>query len=59
MNVDYDADLFPQGTVVRLMRAAWERNPRAVASLLLDHELDCRMTAEQKRRLCRIAGRGE
>ena len=57
--MDYDADLFPQGTVVRLMRAAWERNPRAVASLILDHELDVRLTAEQKRMLCRTAGREE
>jgi hypothetical protein len=39
------------------MRAAFERNPRAVASLILDHELDVRLTGEQKRMLCRTAGR--
>jgi len=55
--VDYDADLFPQGTVVRLMRAAWEKDRRATACLILDHELDCRLTGEQKRMLCRTAWR--
>ncbi len=55
--MDYDADLFPQGTVVRLMRAAWEKDRRATACLILDHELDCRLTGEQKRMLCRTAWR--
>ena len=52
-------DLFPQRAVVRMMRAAFEHNPRAVASLILDHELDVRLTAGQKRMLCRTAGREE
>ena len=57
MNVDYDADLFPQGTVVRLMRAAWEKDRRATACLILDHELDYLLTGKQKEFLCRVAGR--
>ena len=50
-------DLFPQRAVVRMMRAAFRKNPRAVASLILDHELDVRLTPQQKRMLCRTAGR--
>jgi hypothetical protein len=50
-------DLFPQSTTARLMRVAFERNPRAVASLILDCELDVRLTRGQKELLCRTAGR--
>jgi len=50
-------DEFPQRTSVSLMREAFRHNPSAVARLILDHELDCRLTAEQKRTLCRMAGR--
>ena len=50
-------DLFPQRAVVRMMRAAFERDPSAVARLILDYELDCMLTPQQKLMLCRIAGR--
>ena len=50
-------DLFPQRATVRMMRAAFERNPRAVASLILDCELDVRLTDKQKELLSRTAGR--
>jgi len=51
-------ELFPQSATVRLMRAAWEKDRRATACLILDHELDVRLTPQQKRMLCRTAGRG-
>ena len=51
-------ELFPQRATVSLMREAFRKNPRAVASLILDHELDVRLTPQQKRMLCRTAGRG-
>ena len=50
-------DLFPQSAAASLMREAFRKNPRAVARLILDHELDVRLTGEQKRMLCRTAGR--
>ena len=52
-------ELFPQRATVRLMRAAWEKDKRATARLILDCELDGYLTAGQKRMLCRIAGRDD
>lgn len=57
--MEYDVDLFPQGTVVRLMRAAWAKDRKATARLILDCELDGYLTAGQKRMLCLIAGRDD
>lgn len=51
-------ELFPQRATASLMREAFRKNPRAVATLILDHELDVRLTPQQKRMLCRTAGRG-
>jgi len=50
-------DLFPQRATASLMREAFRKNPRAVASLILDHELDYLLTGKQKEFLCRVAGR--
>ena len=50
-------ELFPQRATVRLMRAACEKDRRATACLILDHELDYLLTGKQKEFLCRVAGR--
>ncbi len=59
MSCGTEVDLFPTSTTQRLLMAAWAKDRKATARLILDCELDGYLTAGQKRMLCLIAGRDD